>query len=421
MLQQAMIELKPEPKGFLIVKNNADRSHKILDAIGEIFNFHRSNFQESPVVDNIREEASVNAAFYESEETVFSPPNQTEKPNKDHRLIVISGNSPDKTYHLNRPKMMIGRDKGAQISIDDKSVSLYHSMICMKADECMLKDLNSKNGTLVNGHRVQNSQKLRDGDKITIGSTMFTFIHGGLNRPSATRKLFRKKHLIPGALTFFGLLLMSIFIFLNQTKASVTPQVSSLERNASHVKLAPGNMAMASSTGIGMAQQKISSTDEKPVPLEEKGRQLFEKSLNHYIYGDIALSYNMLEEILRLNLPNDCTLKTNALAFKDKIAMIYKLYEEGLKNYKANHARQAIEIWAQALKADQDIAGQTSSYIADQIAVYTGDILYQMAREAMDKGNKEKAQELCSQTFRVQENHEGCIALMNTISQGSNQ
>jgi hypothetical protein len=422
MLQQAMIEFKGEPKGFVIGNNNADRTNKILDAIAEIFNFTKSNLKQTPVFGDNDKEGSVNTAFYENEETVFATPDQTRKPDNGHRLIVISGNAPaDKTYHLDRSKMMIGRDKGSHIRIDDKSVSLYHSMICMKAKECFLKDLNSKNGTLVNGHRVLDSQKLHDGDKIGIGSTLFTFIHGDLSRSRGTRKLFRNKHFIPGALVFSVALIMSVFICINQIKAGVPQEASSLEHNASNAHLAPGERDMSPLAKTSMAQQEVAPGPVRPVAPEEKGRQLIQSALNQYINGNIALAYQMLEETLHLNLSENSALRSNALAIKGRIVMIDNLYNKGFKHYEENNMRQAIAIWAQTLKADQDLAGQTTSFFAGRIAVHTADILFRMARQALENGNNVKAQELCSQTFRVQEDHEGCTAIMQSLSRDSKQ
>jgi hypothetical protein len=422
MLQQAMIVFKGDPKGLVIGKNTADRTNKILDAIAEIFNFTKSNLKQTPVFGDHDEEGSVNTAFYENEETVFATPDQTHKPDNGHRLIVISGNAPaDKTYHLDRSKMMIGRDKGSHIRIDDKSVSLYHSMICMKAKECFLKDLNSKNGTLVNGHRVLDSQKLHDGDKIGIGTTLFTFVHGDLSRSRWTRKLFRNKHFIPGALVFSAALIMSVFIYFNQIKAGVSQPASSLEHKASNANLSPGERDMSPLAKTGMTQQEAAPGSVKPVAPEEKGRQLIQSALDQYINGNIALAYQMLEETLHLNLSKNSALRSNALAIKGRIVMIDNLYNKGLKHYEENNMRQALAIWAQTLKADQDLAGQTTSFFASRIAVHTADILFRMARQALENGNDVKAQELCSQTFRVQEDHEGCTAIMQSLSRNSKQ
>jgi hypothetical protein len=421
MPQQAMIAMESQPKGFLIGKNSADRSNKIIDAIADIFNFYKSNSKEMPVFDDIRKEGAGDNAFYENEETVFAAPDQTNKVSKGHRLIVISGHSPDKTYLLNRAKIMIGRDKSAHIRIDDKSVSLFHSMICMNANECILKDLNSKNGTLVNGYRVMESQKLRDGDKVKVGSTLFTFIHGDLGHTFRSRRQLRKNYFILGALVFLSILIMSIFFPFNRIKAGVSQPISSIEQRKPDMNHALRGKNMASSTEIGKAQQKLSPATGNPVSLDEKGQQLIEMALQHYIEGNIALSYQMLDKTLLLDLPENSALKTNALAIKDKIAMISNLYQEGRKQYKENKMKQAIDIWSQALRTDQEIAGQTSSYFASQIAAYTGDILYRMAREAIDKKNYAKAKELCSQTLRVQENHEGCLAINNALAQSEKQ
>ena len=140
---------------------------------------------------------------------------------------------------------MIGRDKGSHIRIDDKSVSIFHSMIYVKGNKCILKDLNSKNGTLVNGYRVSDSHKLRDGDKVKIGSTLFTFVHGNLDHSFGIRKLIQRNRFISGGLLFLCVFILSIFISLHQLKAGDSQAVS-IEREEQN---------MTRSTEMSMTQQ----------------------------------------------------------------------------------------------------------------------------------------------------------------------
>ena len=72
----------------------------------------------------------------------------------------------------------LGRDETADIVIDDPGVSRRHSEIRVTTDGphlvTSIRDLNSTNGTFVNGDRVS-SQRLQDGDRLTIGRTSATF------------------------------------------------------------------------------------------------------------------------------------------------------------------------------------------------------------------------------------------------------
>ena len=70
--------------------------------------------------------------------------------------------------------LTIGRDSANQISIDDSYVSLRHARIEKKQEQFFIKDMRSRNGTFVNGAKVQEAQ-LQDGDRILLGQTEFRF------------------------------------------------------------------------------------------------------------------------------------------------------------------------------------------------------------------------------------------------------
>lgn len=79
-----------------------------------------------------------------------------------------------KLFSLGRKKIIIdkngviGRDKNCQYYIDYPSVSKKHCEIMIEEQNLLLKDLSSKNGTFVNGERIQ-SIILEEGDIIRIG------------------------------------------------------------------------------------------------------------------------------------------------------------------------------------------------------------------------------------------------------------
>ncbi|WP_347351936.1 DUF3662 and FHA domain-containing protein [Intrasporangium sp.] len=84
-------------------------------------------------------------------------------------------------YPLLGSLTVVGRDENADIVVDDAGVSRRHSEIRVTNDGphlvTSIRDLNSTNGTFVNGDRIT-TQRLRDGDRITIGRTSATFRAG---------------------------------------------------------------------------------------------------------------------------------------------------------------------------------------------------------------------------------------------------
>lgn len=75
--------------------------------------------------------------------------------------------------------LTIGRGRGNSIVLDDMLVSRHHVRITADDDGLVLQDLGSRNGTFVNGDRVQ-SASLHEGDLIGIGSTTFEVRDGWL-------------------------------------------------------------------------------------------------------------------------------------------------------------------------------------------------------------------------------------------------
>lgn len=80
---------------------------------------------------------------------------------------------------LEAPETTIGRDPSCQIVLDaEGSVSRQHAVIYRRGQQFSIADLNSSNGTFVNGQRIQAESGLKTGDRIQFGSQgpQFAFI-----------------------------------------------------------------------------------------------------------------------------------------------------------------------------------------------------------------------------------------------------
>ena len=70
---------------------------------------------------------------------------------------------------------VLGRSGEASILIDEAGVSRHHARITIDAHTATLRDLGSKNGTIVNGSAVEGAVRLTDGAIILLGATALTF------------------------------------------------------------------------------------------------------------------------------------------------------------------------------------------------------------------------------------------------------
>jgi general secretion pathway protein A len=89
-------------------------------------------------------------------------------------LVVTSGGKQLAEVTLDRPRMLLGRDPGCDISLDSSFLSRFQNLFIQTEGGWMIIDLNSTNGCFVNGRRVR-EHRLRDGDSISVGHHQLRF------------------------------------------------------------------------------------------------------------------------------------------------------------------------------------------------------------------------------------------------------
>ncbi len=92
----------------------------------------------------------------------------------NYELALFGEFAPYDRFLIDAPEIFIGRDpKKCQIVLNDPEVSTVHAVIKKNMVEMTLEDLNSSNGTILNGQRI-NRSVISSGDEFVIGSTSFT-------------------------------------------------------------------------------------------------------------------------------------------------------------------------------------------------------------------------------------------------------
>jgi pSer/pThr/pTyr-binding forkhead associated (FHA) protein len=87
---------------------------------------------------------------------------------------VIEGVDKGRTFRdLNTP-VSIGREEGNTLRLNDERVSRFHAKVQSDNGEIILTDLESTNGTRVNGNVVQ-IRRLRPGDRVGVGRSLLVF------------------------------------------------------------------------------------------------------------------------------------------------------------------------------------------------------------------------------------------------------
>jgi Nif-specific regulatory protein len=107
----------------------------------------------------------------------------------DPRVVAMSGTSKGAIYRLTDSKLTVGRDKSNTLQIGDATVSKKHCAIEANEDQFELIDLESHNGTFVNGIPVKR-RALLHGDVIRVGTSELMFLTRDEGQGDAVELLF---------------------------------------------------------------------------------------------------------------------------------------------------------------------------------------------------------------------------------------
>jgi pSer/pThr/pTyr-binding forkhead associated (FHA) protein len=77
-------------------------------------------------------------------------------------------------WEIGEQPVAVGRDETAEVTISDSALSRRHFLIWREGEHCLIKDLNSQNGTWVDGQRAQGT-RLTHNVCIVAGRTVFMF------------------------------------------------------------------------------------------------------------------------------------------------------------------------------------------------------------------------------------------------------
>jgi len=105
-------------------------------------------------------------------------------------LVVVAGSRVGEVFGLDR-NVIVGRGREADVRIQDVGISRAHARLNAEGTTVTVEDLESTNGTFVNGTRIPGKQPLQDGDKLQFGtSTILRFTYQDEMDEKFQRKMF---------------------------------------------------------------------------------------------------------------------------------------------------------------------------------------------------------------------------------------
>ena len=295
-------------------------------------------------------------SYHEKEITMTQPvvklSEYREKRIQTAHLLLVKSPRSEKTQRLYALKgpVILGRKESADIALDDPKLSRHHAQIYTDGKHYYIKDLNSTNGTKVNGEVIK-EKRICQKDIIEIGDTRFEFNVPSLvpsrkeKIPSSSR--FSKLFTFVKTLFFLTLILFSlILIYYSATRPfktvripqGVSTAISELTQNRAQIF-------------YGIASQAYSETEY------EKAR--------HFVQEARALDTKRWEseQLSRLDQAIDQALilkktyleKQKSKEEKDKILSQVQFYFDVAQKFiEAGELDRAVITYQEALMIDPD-------------------------------------------------------------------
>src|SRR2546423_11397336 len=89
-------------------------------------------------------------------------------------LLMISGPNAGQRYEI-KDEVTLGRSPSCEIPLEDSKVSRRHAKVFVKEGQTRITDLGSRNGTVVNGEKIEGEAILLPGDRVQVGDSTILF------------------------------------------------------------------------------------------------------------------------------------------------------------------------------------------------------------------------------------------------------
>ncbi len=89
------------------------------------------------------------------------------------KLVITEGPRAGHTLRLDRREMTIGRSADSDLEVDDEYASTHHAKLVLINNDWLVQDLNSTNGTYLDGSRVGTPAVIKLNTPVRIGKTSF--------------------------------------------------------------------------------------------------------------------------------------------------------------------------------------------------------------------------------------------------------
>jgi FHA domain/Fis1 C-terminal tetratricopeptide repeat len=340
----------------------------------------------------------------------------TKLQDKFHRLMVLAEDERVvSTYPLNRKITLVGRSRRNHVHIKDPLVSIKHLTVSVANNACAINDLDSSNGTFINGERLNGVRILNDGDEIMIGKTVLRFAgrqsNAHLPPDQVHRMPFFNKKLCPPVAAAVCLAVAAAFVFQGLARdrdGFAAKALASVEKVSDASRPSSGKGAAASQ--LPVAAGGAADLDQSAQPTQTAHLQ---QALAEYAAGRLD---SAMQTLSILSAAREQT--SEAFQAKQILAMLdtaRELHTQALQAQKQKKYAKALDCWDRLLALDMELIGDRPSFLAVQAEQHVQSLSYEYALDAFRQKNHEKARQLCQVILKIDPKNQQALALLTKI------
>jgi pSer/pThr/pTyr-binding forkhead associated (FHA) protein len=143
----------------------------------------REDLQLAYDIEPVGGDSELAQMVYEYDVVEELTPQEQQSKNCLLRFRVVEGDKSGREYLVTIPQIILGRGKDATINLEDSEVSREHAQLTVDNGDVYITDLDSSNGTYVDGQIIEKTTKLLLGSQIRLGNSLIVLSDVKLNPP----------------------------------------------------------------------------------------------------------------------------------------------------------------------------------------------------------------------------------------------
>lgn len=274
---------------------------------------------------------------------------------RHYRIVCMTGEKRGEVYYIKSKRILLGRSEKVDITVYDQQSSREHAEIVMLGSDCVITDLNSNNGVVVNGKKIKQI-RLKTRDRIIIGKTVYkyeiidnsaaetgTSLPGRVDQKEDQQSIGHSKKSNKKNLVIIMVLIAVVFLFLPGEDQNDKNELDQSNRKK-----------VVERTDDPFGKEKVRKWSEKEKELKFRLDTIMQRGTRELREGNYyrAIAEFDLALIVDPQNPRALAYRRKTKDLQDKEIASY--FEHAIRDFESYNHRQAAKRYCQIIKILED-------------------------------------------------------------------